>query len=196
MINFDDVVDIEAIEAVAKAPGKDLQEEQQDRISGKVAVVAFSLILLLGLIAVLSIALQFQSIMQRLNASRSSWGPASTELSKRFDEAEHYLSSVDYMGNSPTLTDWSYYYNQFHESRQFDRQVASAQKLEEMLEALLSQQSLPPTSPITPLKPGFKLLELLEKEKLRKQSEMSFLGRWTKTLLRLKTPSYFESVNW
>ena len=47
MINFDDVVDIEAIEAVAKAPAKDLQEEQQDRISGKVAVVAFSLILLL-----------------------------------------------------------------------------------------------------------------------------------------------------
>ena len=68
MINFDDVVDIEAIEAVAKAPAKDLQEEQQDRISGKVAVVAFSMILLLGLIAVLSIGLQFQSIMQRLNA--------------------------------------------------------------------------------------------------------------------------------
>lgn len=194
MINFDDVVDIEAIEAVAKAPAKDLQEEQQDRISGKVAVVAFSLILLLGLIAVLSIALQFQTIMQRLNASRSSWGPASTELSKRFDEAEHYLSSVDYLGNSPTLTDWSYYYSQFRESRQFDRQVASAQKLEEMLEGLLSQQSLPPTSPITPLKPGSKLLELLEKEKLRKQSELSFLGIWTKNLLRLKTPSFFESV--
>lgn len=190
MINFDEVVDVEA---VAK-PASNNPNEKKDVISGKVAVVAFSLFLLMGLIVVLSVGLQFQVIMQRLNASRTAWGGASTELSQRFAEAEQYLSSVDYLGSSPTLTDWKYYYSQFQESRQFDRQVGAAQKLEEMLEALLSQRSLPPTSPIEPLKPGEKLSALLEKEKSRKTSEHSALGSWTKTLLRLKTPTYFESV--
>lgn len=190
MINFDDVVDVEA---VAKPAGSN-SGEKKDVISGKVAVTIFSLILVLGLVAVLSIALQFQVLMQRLNASRSAWGGASTELSKRFGDAEQFLSSVDYLGNSPTLTDWKYYYSQFLESRQFDRQVNAAQKLEEMIEALISQRSLPPTAPIEPLDPGEKLASLIEKEKSRKQSEQSQLGSWTKTLLRLKTPTYFESV--
>ncbi|MFM8186989.1 MAG: hypothetical protein ACKN85_00795 [Pirellula sp.] len=132
--------------------------------------------------------------MKSLNASRSAWGEASTELTARFTEAENYLSSVSYLDNSPTLVDWKYYYAQFAESRQFDRQVASAQKLEAMLEALLSQRSLPPTAPITPLAPGKGLLNLLEKEQLRKESETGILGTWTKLLLRLKTPQYFESV--
>lgn len=192
MINFDDVVDVEA---VAKKGTAEAEEQKHDAISGKVAVATFSVILVLGFIAVLSIGLQFQTIMQRLNASRSAWGSASSELSKRYGEAEQFLSSVDYMGNSPTLTDWKYYYSQFLESRQFDRQVNAALRLEEMLEALLSQQVLPPTAPIYPLQPGSALLDLLEKEKLRKESEQGPLGIWTKTLLRLKTPSYFESVN-
>ncbi|MFM8213461.1 MAG: hypothetical protein ACKN82_02265, partial [Pirellula sp.] len=142
MRNFDEIVDVEA---TAKVAGKELEQEQSDRISGKVALIAFSLILLLGLVAILSIGLKFQGIMQSLNASRSAWGRASGELVKRFGDAEQFLSSVDYLGNSPTLTDWKYYYAKFGESQQFDRQVEPAQKLESMLEALLSQQSLPPT---------------------------------------------------
>ena len=196
MRNFDEIVDVEAI---AKVVGKEKQQQQEqeegDRISGKVALVAFSLILLAGLVAILSVGLQFQSIMQRLNASRSAWGGASEELVKRYSDAEQFLSSVDYLGNSPTLTDWKYYYAKFGESRQFDRQVEPAQKLEAMLEALLSQQSLPPTAPIGPLKPGKNLLELLDKEGSRKESEQGFLGSWTKSILRLKTPGYFESVS-
>lgn len=191
MRNFDEIVDVEA---TAKVAGKELEQEQSDRISGKVALIAFSLILLMGLVAILSIGLKFQGIMQSLNASRSAWGRASGELVKRFGDAEQFLSSVDYLGNSPTLTDWKYYYAKFGESQQFDRQVAPAQKLESMLEALLSQQSLPPTAPFGHLKPGKDLLDLLDKEKSRKDSEMSFLGSWTKAILRLKTPPYFESV--
>jgi hypothetical protein len=133
--------------------------------------------------------------MQRLNASRSAWGAASSELSKRYGQAEQFLSSVDYMGNSPTLTDWKYYYSQFLQSRQFDRQVGPAQRLEEMLEALISQRVLPPTAPIHPLQPESGLLELLEKEKQRKESEQGVLGSWTKSLLWLKTPQYFESIS-
>ncbi|MFM8262837.1 MAG: hypothetical protein ACKN9S_11225 [Pirellula sp.] len=192
MRNFDEIVDVEA---TAKVAGKELEQEQSDRISGKVALIAFSLILLMGLVAILSIGLKFQGIMQSLNASRSAWGRASGELVKRFGEAEQFLSSVDYLGNSPTLTDWKYYYAKFGESQQFDRQVEPAQKLESMIEALLSQQSLPPTAPFGHLKPGKDLLDLLDKEKSRKDSEMSFLGSWTKAILRLKTPPYFESVS-
>lgn len=194
MRNFDEIVDVEA---TAKVDRNDPEQQQElaDRISGKVALGAFSLILLLGLIAILSIGLKFQSIMQRLNASRSAWGRASGELVQRFGEAEQFLSSVDYLGNSPTLTDWKYYYTKFGESQQFDRQVEPAQKLESMLEALLSQQSLPPTAPFGHLKPGKDLLDLLDKEKARKDSEMGFLGSWTKAILRLKTPPYFESVS-
>ncbi|MFM9062066.1 MAG: hypothetical protein ACKOOI_03375 [Pirellula sp.] len=192
MRNFDEIVDVEA---TAKVAGKELEQEQSDRISGKVALIAFSLILLMGLVAILSIGLKFQGIMQSLNASRSAWGRASGELVKRFGDAEQFLSSVDYLGNSPTLTDWKYYYAKFGESQQFDRQVEPAQKLESMLEALLSQQSLPPTAPFGHLKPGKDLLDLLDKEKSRKDSEMSFLGSWTKAILRLKTPPYFESVS-
>ena len=192
MRNFDEIIDVEAI---PKAIEKQVPVEEVDRIPGKIAVVAFSTILVLGLISVLAIGLQFQTIMNRLDASRSAWPEASKELAQRFDQAEQFLSSVDYMGNSPTLMDWRYHYAQFAESRQFDRQVMSATKLEEMLEALLSQQSLPPTAPIAAIKPGSGLLNLLEKEQLRKSSEQGTLGTWTKTLLRLKTPPYFEPVS-
>ena len=192
MRNFDEIIDVEAI---PKAIEKQVPVEEVDRIPGKIAVVAFSTILVLGLISVLAIGLQFQTIMNRLDASRSAWPEASKELAQRFDQAEQFLSSVDYMGNSPTLIDWRYHYAQFAESRQFDRQVMSATKLEEMLEALLSQQSLPPTAPIAAIKPGSGLLNLLEKEQLRKSSEQGTLGTWTKALLRLKTPPYFEPVS-
>lgn len=192
MRNFDEIIDVEAI---PKAIEKQVPVEEVDRIPGKIAVVAFSIILILGLISVLAIGLQFQTIMNRLDASRSAWPEASKELAQRFNQAEQFLSSVDYMGNSPTLMDWRYHYAQFAESRQFDRQVMSATKLEEMLEALLSQQSLPPTAPIAAIKPGSGLLNLLEKEQLRKSSEQGTLGTWTKALLRLKTPPYFEPVS-
>lgn len=192
MINFDEIIDVDA---VPKETLEQQQQKQRELISGRVAVISFSLILLLGLIAVLSIGLQFQAIMYRLNASRSAWGAASSELTERFAEAENYLSSVNYLEESPTLMDWKYYYTQFVASRQFDRQVASAQKLEEMLEALLSQKTLSPVAPITPLKPRDGLLKLLEQEQLRKKTETGLLGTWTKILLRLKTPLYFESVS-
>lgn len=192
MRNFDEIIDVEAI---PKAIEKEIQVGKVDRIPGKTAVVAFSIILVLGLISVLAIGLQFQTIMNRLDASRSAWPEASKELTKRFDQAEQYLASVDYMNNSPTLIDWRYHYAQFAESRQFDRQVMSATKLEEMLDALLSQKSLPEDAPITAIKAGSGLLNLLEKEQLRKSSEQGNLGIWTKTLLRLKTPPYFEPVS-
>jgi hypothetical protein len=190
--NFDEIIDVEA---VPKAIEKEIPFEQVDRIPGKFAVIAFSIILILGLISVLAIGLQFQAIMNRLDASRSAWPEASKELAQRFDQAEQFLSSVNYMDNSPTLMDWRYHYAQFAESRQFDRQVTSAIKLEEMLEALLSQKSLPENTPITAIKAGSGLLNLLEKEQLRKSSEQGTLGTWTKTLLRLKTPPYFEPVS-
>ena len=192
MRNFDEIIDVEAI---PKAIEKQVPVEEVDRIPGKIAVVAFSTILVLGLISVLAIGLQFQTIMNRLDASRSAWPEASKELAQRFNQAEQFLSSVDYMGNSPTLMDWRYHYVQFAESRQFDRQVIPATKLEDMLEALLSQRSLPPTAPITAIKPGSGLLNLLEKEQLRKSSEQGTLGTWTKAMLRLKTPPYFEPVS-
>jgi len=190
--NFDEIIDVEA---VPKAIEKEVPVEQVDRIPGKFAVVAFSIILILGLISVLAIGLQFQAIMNRLDASRSAWPEASKELAQRFDQAEQFLSRENYIDNSLTLMDWRYHYAQFAESRQFDRQVTSAIKLEEMLEALLSQKSLPENSPITAIKAGSGLLNLLEKEQLRKSSEQGTLGIWTKTLLRLKTPSYFEPVS-
>jgi hypothetical protein len=190
--NFDEIIDIEAI---PKAIEKEVSVENVDRIPGKIAVVAFSTILILGLISVLAIGLQFQTIMNRLDASRSAWPEASKELAQRFNQAEQFLSSVDYMGNSPTLMDWRYHYAQFAESRQFDRQVMSATKLEEMLEALLSQKSLPEDAPITAIKAGSGLLNLLEKEQLRKSSEQGILGTWAKAMLRLKTPPYFEPVS-
>ena len=192
MRNFDEIIDVEA---VPKAIEKEVPSEQVDRIPGKFAVIAFSIILILGLISVLAIGLQFQTIMNRLDASRSAWPEASKELAQRFDQAEQFLSSVNYMDNSLTLMDWRYHYAQFAESRQFDRQVTSAIKLEEMFEALLSQKSLPENSPITAIKAGSGLLNLLEKEQLRKSSEQGTLGTWTKTLLRLKTPPYFEPVS-
>jgi hypothetical protein len=190
--NFDEIIDVEA---VPKAIEKEVPVEQVDRIPGKFAVVAFSIILILGLISVLAIGLQFQAIMNRLDASRSAWPEASKELAQRFDQAEQFLSSVNYMDNSLTLMDWRYHYAQFAESRQFDRQVTSAIKLEEMLEALLSQKSLPENTPITAIKAGSGLLNLMEKEQSRKSSEQGTLGTWTKTLLRLKTPPYFEPVS-
>ena len=151
MRNFDEIIDVEAI---PRAIEKEVPVEEVDRIPGKIAVVAFSALLVLGLISVVAIGLQFQTIMNRLDASRSAWPEASKELAQRFDQAEQYLASVDYLGNSPTLLDWRYHYSQFSESRQFDRQVIPATKLADILEALLSQRTLPPTSPTTSNKAG------------------------------------------
>lgn len=192
MRNFDEIIDVEAIN---KALEKEVPKEADDRIPGRIAVVAFSILLVLGFLCVLAIGLQFQTIMNRLDASRSAWPEASKELTQRFGEADQFLASVDYLDHSSTLMDWRFYYDQFGESRQFDRQVASAVKLEEMLEALLSQRSLPPLAPIQPIEANSGLLNLLEKEQWRKNSEQGTLGRWTMTLLRLKTPPYFEPVS-
>jgi hypothetical protein len=81
VINFDEVIDIDA---VPKESQEQLDKKRYERISGRIAALSFSVILLLGLIAVLAIGLQFQRIMQNLNASRSAWGAASSELTSQF----------------------------------------------------------------------------------------------------------------
>lgn len=55
MINFDEVIDIDA---VPKESQEQLDKKRYERISGRIAALSFSVILLLGLIAVLAIGLQ------------------------------------------------------------------------------------------------------------------------------------------
>ena len=104
-------------------------------LSGRAAMVPFVIILVLGLVFVLSIAIQFQRIMTQLDRSRSVWPRAQLALADRYRNANDFLDSNRFLANPISITDWRNQQIKFRETVQFDRQVESAIELEKMLQS-------------------------------------------------------------
>lgn len=161
-------------------------------LSGRVAFFPFIVIIVLGLIFVLSMALQFQRIMQSLDKSRTLWPKAQLTLANRYRNANDLLENNRFLDRPIDLNYWKEQQIKFRETVQFDRQVDAAIALESMLQNLLTRSLEPDKSNFLPLPAGNSSVEeLLASEQDRNDAQTSFLGRWAMTLLRLKTPQVF-----
>ncbi len=160
-------------------------------LSGRAAVVPFVIILVLGLVFVLSIAIQFQRIMTQLDRSRSVWPRAQLALADRYRNANDFLDANRFLANPISITDWRNQQIKFRETVQFDRQVESAIELEKMLQSFETDPKTAEEAKITLATSNEDLDKLVESERIRNDVQTSFLGRWTMFLLRLKTPPVF-----
>ena len=148
----------------------------------------------LGVLFILSIAFQFQRIMSSLDASRAAWPKASAVLADRYMSSNIYLSGTELLAEVNSLQSWRDQYKAFKVSSQFDRQVGPSINLENMISGLVNQRIATFDSPIRHLVAKGPILEIVEKEAYRKSLEESSLGKLTKVVLGLKTPSFFEPI--
>ena len=160
-------------------------------LSGRAAVVPFVIILVLGLVFVLSIAIQFQRIMTQLDRSRSVWPRAQLALADRYRNANDFLDANRFLANPISITDWRNQQIKFRETVQFERQVESAIELEKMLQSFETDPKTAEEAKITLATSNEDLDKLVASERIRNDVQTSFLGRWTMFLLRLKTPPVF-----
>lgn len=160
-------------------------------LSGRAAVLPFVIILVLGLVFVLSVAIQFQRIMTQLDRSRSVWPRAQLALADRYRNANDFLDANRFLANPISITDWRNQQIKFRETVQFDRQVESAIELEKMLLSFESDPKTAEEAKITLAISNEDLEKLVESERIRNDVQTSILGRWTMFLLRLKTPPVF-----
>ena len=154
-------------------------------IRGKRFVAPFVIVLLLLLAWTLSIAIQFQTIMTRLDRARADWPAASQDLFKRFAAFDADLKSSSVSINNADRTAWDESYAAFQETSQYDRQSIHA-AIMERIRLKASAQSVPHES--TP-----SITQLLAREQDRLQAQQSMVGRWTITALRLKLPGTFSA---
>ncbi len=156
-------------------------------IRGKRFVIPFVTVLCLLLAWTLGIAIQFQTIMTRLDRTRADWPAASEELATRFADFDAQLKS-----GSPEIGDadrsaWNTAYAAFQETSQYDRQFTHAAELEKI------RSKADGNSIALPAIPSF--AKFLASEQQRLEAERSMIGRWTITALRLKLPrTYTESM--
>lgn len=158
-------------------------------IRGKWFVAPFVIVLGLLLALTLSIALQFQSIMHRLDDARTDWPAASRELGNRFADFDSRLRD-----SSASLVDadrkaWETEYAAFLETTQYDRQAKHAAQLERLFAK--SQSSTAATDQQS--KNSDSIQELVASERSRRDVEQSWIGRLTINSLRLKLPESYSS---
>jgi len=169
-------------------------------IRGRYFVGPFVVGLLILLAITLSIALQFQAIMRRLDESRALWPAASSELSRRYAEFDRSVASSPSGSGSesgsgvpiaPALDrgNWSAEYTAFRETTQYDRQCPHAIKLERFVRSTASATEATSVSPF----PHSEAIDrFLQSEKRRTAAQTSAIGRWTIFSLRLKLPEAFS----
>lgn len=152
-------------------------------IRGKRFVIPFVTVLCLLLAWTLAIAIQFQTIMTRLDRTRADWPAASEELTARFADFDAQLKR-----GSPQISDadrnaWSTAYAAFKETSQYDRQFPHAANLERV-----HSKGEGRSNSLTDIP---SIAKFLTSEQERIEAEHSMIGRWTITTLRLKLPGTF-----
>lgn len=152
-------------------------------IRGKRFVIPFVTMLCLLLAWTLATAIQFQTIMTRLDRTRADWPAASEELAARFADFDAQLKSgVSAIGDADRNA-WNTAYAAFKETSQYDRQFTHALELEKIrskADGLSSSLNAIPS-----------FANFLASEQQRLEAERSIIGRWTITTLRLKLPGTF-----
>lgn len=153
-------------------------------IRGKWFVVPFVIVLILLLAWTLAIAIQFQTIMSRLDRARADWPAASQDLAKRFADFDAALTVPNTGISESDRTAWNEAFAAFQQTTQYDRQNAPAAVLERIRNQNSDQR--------TPVANTPSISKLLACEQERLRAQQSVVGRWAITVLRLKLPGTFS----
>lgn len=130
-------------------------------------------------------ARRFQTIMARLEESRSLWPTASQELGPRYDQLTEFMeaSSMD-----PVLKEgWMNNQKEFNVSSQFDRQSAASLTIENQIRRNFKKSERDDSDFKSP-----GISKLIEAESRRKKSQDDIIGWLTVQGLRLKLPPIYD----
>jgi hypothetical protein len=153
-------------------------------IRGKWFVAPFVIVLSLLLAWTLAIAIQFQTIMTRLDRARTDWPAASQELAQRFADFDAQMQGANSAMSDADRSAWTKAYSAFKQTSQYDRQFAHAAEMERLRVRVSKPLETEPTPAIA---------RLLTAEKERRDAQQSMVGRWAITALRLKLPGTFSA---
>ncbi len=162
----------------------------QKGIPGKLFVVPFVVMLVLLCGLMIAVAIRFQTIMARLEESRSLWPEASKELAPRYAKIdETFMSGLT--GEAKGI-DWIGSKEQFRGSTLFDRQASASLAIENQIaKANRGSQPSEGVPAASDLKsPG--IANLVDAERRRKIAQGDFIGWLTIRALRLKLPDIYD----
>ena len=151
-------------------------------IPGKWFAVSFvTLLTVLGGVT-FAIAMRFQSIMSRVEESRSLWPNASQELASRYSSIDQRLATSPESARAAWTKSWQ----DFQASSLFDRQAVAALELEAHLRGEFAKVRSEAVSE-TP-----SVAKLLDAEHRRSLLQNDTIGWLTIQTLRLRLPPIFE----
>jgi hypothetical protein len=156
-------------------------------IPGKWFVLPFvaSLVLLGGL--TFAMARRFQTIIARLEESRSLWPAASLELGPRYDQLNE---SINASKMDPAFTQgWTNNRKEFKVSSQFDRQSAASLTIENQIRQNFKESERDDSDFKSP-----GISKLIESEGRRKKAQDDIIGWLTVQGLRLKLPPIYDPL--
>ncbi len=134
-----------------------------------------------------AIARRFQTIMARLEESRSLWPTASQELGPRYQQLSESIeaSTID----RTLKEDWTNNRKEFNVSSQFDRQSAASLTIENQIRRDFKKSERDDSDFDSP-----GITKLIEAEGRRKKSQEDIIGWLTVQGLRLKLPPIYDPL--
>ncbi len=159
-------------------------------IPGKLFVIPFVFALIVLCVLMIAVAFRFQSIMVRLEVSRSLWPAASQELGPRYKRInESILGALK--GDAKEM-DLASSMREFNGSTQFDRQANASMVIENQITRALKglDHSDAPMFDADLRLPG--ISKLIDAERRRRESQSDFIGWLTVRALRLKLPNIYD----
>ena len=156
-------------------------------IPGKWFVLPFVVALVVLGGVTFAIARRFQTIMARLEESRSLWPTASQELGPRYEQLSESIkaSAMD----QALKEGWTKSRKEFNVSSQFDRQSAASLAIEHQIRRNLKKSDRDDSDFNSP-----GISKLIEAEARRKKSQDDIIGWLTVQGLRLKLPPIYDPL--
>ncbi len=156
-------------------------------IPGKWFVLLFVVALVVLGGVTFAMARRFQTIMARLEESRSLWPTASQELGPRYDQL---TESMEASSMDPVLKEgWMNNRKEFNVSSQFDRQSAASLTIENQIRRNFKESERDDSDFKSP-----GISKLIEAESRRKESQDDIIGWLTVQGLRLKLPPIYDPL--
>jgi len=159
-------------------------------IPGKLFVIPFVLTLVLLCFLMIAVAVRFQTIMSRLEESRSLWPLASLELWSRYEQIK------EPEGNSRTgeKIDWEQSKRDFSGSTLFDKQSYASMVIESQISQSRNVSSHADAALYHGELASPNVSKLISAERRRKESQSGFIGWLTVRALRLKLPNIYDPL--
>jgi len=181
------VTGINSIQADANENAIPFARAKPRGIPGRVFVIPFVLVTVALGILMFSVAIRFQTIMTRLEESRSLWPEASKELEPRYARInENQISSK---ASQVSVEEWESGRKAFLVSSLFDRQSNASIALEHQIAKSLSASDRNLSDFESP-----NISKLIEAERRRRVSQDDMIGWLTVQSLRLKLPLIYDPL--